>query len=621
MALSELFEKAKTDAQKVPISELKSLVESGKTSPLAAKRSFRPRRITSKLFNPLKILVMITIIGIISTALIFLNITTSQAPTGERIQISDDAASRSINPREKTNQGSAGVIEPEHPTNDKTSPNAKSLGVQVASSNPMDHDTVFKGIILDLSKEELTRLGFMFDEEGFYYLNKLPNGSLVNLWSWKKGNIGSGDFLETPFPCRDNKQAETSFDFYPVVLSETDGQDPRGPGRASRYFWESFGLENDTLVPVLFRAKEFLGSYATDLLIWFKPSEAFFDLIHSEQGEYCMRTIREVKELESRFSGMNDRVIYGFRDESVTPGLQPELVKPIKLSAETLACMGFKVTAESIGYQYSAGGEFLTTWVWGQGIGIRRHFNVVDSLLFTSRKVRLYFITRAEKNQKNHPIGGVYGNRKQFQEQLELCVPIQLGDTTRPEFVRNTIFWIYPDDLFFECLPAEIAGPMMREFNYQAKRLDPDFVPLMGGSIGINGGGLTIDTLKMGGSMGISGGDQKEGSLKEDVEPVPCVYFTSLCESLPGLDYINLYPNPATDQVSVDLGLQKAKVIRFRVVDLGGRVISEEGAAQNYPGGGKYTYLLDISKLQKGFYLLVITDEEGARLTRRFVKN
>lgn len=86
------------------------------------------------------------------------------------------------------------------------------------------------------------------------------------------------------------------------------------------------------------------------------------------------------------------------------------------------------------------------------------------------------------------------------------------------------------------------------------------------------------------------------------------------------MDYVNLYPNPATDKLNIDLVLQHAKKIRFRIVDLGGSVISDDGSPENYPDGGQFKYQFDISKLQAGLYLLLMSDEEGSRLTKRFVK-
>ncbi len=70
--LAELFEQARQATPEAPASKILSLVDQGKTSPLAANRSLRPRRIR-QFFNPLKILIMITPIVIITSALLIWN--------------------------------------------------------------------------------------------------------------------------------------------------------------------------------------------------------------------------------------------------------------------------------------------------------------------------------------------------------------------------------------------------------------------------------------------------------------------------------------------------------------------------------------------------------------------
>ncbi len=202
----------------------------------------------------------------------------------------------------------------------------------------------------------------------------------------------------------------------------------------------------------------------------------------------------------------------------------------------------------------------------------------------------------------------------------DLFLPVKIIDTTLSEKVQNCIFWIYPNERFFACLPTEIGVPMLKEFNFQRKRLDPNFVPIMDGAVGV---GVWLITKPSGLASGIeSAVDQrKNAKVKENTEPAPCVYFTNLCESLPGLDFVNLYPNPATDKLNVEIVIQQAKKIRYRVFDMAGRILSDDGSPENYTEGGKFTYQMDISKLQSGFYLLILTDELGAKLTRRFVKN
>ena len=66
--LSELFEQGRKAAPEAPVGKILSLVEKGKTSPLAAHHSLRPRRI-KQLFNPLKLIVMISPVVILTSIL------------------------------------------------------------------------------------------------------------------------------------------------------------------------------------------------------------------------------------------------------------------------------------------------------------------------------------------------------------------------------------------------------------------------------------------------------------------------------------------------------------------------------------------------------------------------
>jgi hypothetical protein len=204
---------------------------------------------------------------------------------------------------------------------------------------------------------------------------------------------------------------------------------------------------------------------------------------------------------------------------------------------------------------------------------------------------------------------------------MDLCLPIRIIDSTLSKNIQEYIFWVYPDERFFQCLPTETSNSLRQEFNYQKQRLSPNNFQRLAGiddtTVGIN----NPDPRNLNVSIPTNTVVQKWDSSKIEVTQVPCVYYTNLCETLSGLDYVNLYPNPATDKLNIDLVLQKAKKIQFRVFDLGGRLISDEGSPENYPEGGQFKYQLDISKLQPGLYLLVMTDNEGAKLTRRFVKN
>ncbi|MDD4646280.1 MAG: T9SS type A sorting domain-containing protein, partial [Bacteroidales bacterium] len=186
---------------------------------------------------------------------------------------------------------------------------------------------------------------------------------------------------------------------------------------------------------------------------------------------------------------------------------------------------------------------------------------------------------------------------------IDLCLPIRIVDSTLPKKIQEYIFWVYPNERFFQCLPSETSNSLRQEFNYQKQRLSPGNSQRLRAIDDTTVGIRNTDTRNLNASIITDTVVQKWDSSKIEATQVPCVYYTNLCETLSGLDYVNLYPNPATDKLNVDLVLQKAKKIQFRVFDLGGRLISDEGSPENYPEGGQFKYQLDISKLQPGLYL------------------
>jgi hypothetical protein len=589
-SLSELFEQARRAQAEVPVGDVKSLLESGYTSPLAAKPSFRPRRIT-RLFNPLKMIVMITPVVIITSALLLIH------PGGSRNSIlSKDSLEISKSqvisivedPLKKESRASPFT---EQKSNELEDTGLKSLGIPVGLPEPSPDDSLFQGVILNLTKEELSRLGFMFDQEGYYYLNQLPDGSKLNFWSWQGNQGGSFGFGAGGYVNQADKADLVINDFYPVILTNLEGENLYPLNTVKGITTENFELVNDTLVPVYFSSAS-LGGYnkVDDQLVWFKVSPRFFNLINSDEGNRSQKIFNDVKALQNQLVERN-RVQYQYNTEL------PQL-NILKIKTEDLACMGIIIARDSIKYEIKIKGSDYCWYAHEKGVGIRRlTIGMPGDLNQPWDGLLVYSITTDVNNRVgNLPVGFPL-------ESADLIIPVQIDDEMILPVFKKLVFWIYPNEKFFSCLPPEIAEPLRKEFNYQLKRIEPNFVPRMGGSIGIGGGGL-----------------QKDSSALK-TEPVPCVYFANLCEAIPGLDNISLFPNPATDKLNVELILQKAKMIRFRVFDMSGKLLSGDEPPQNYPDAGRITHTLDISSLQQGFYLMVVTDEEGQRVTRRFIKN
>ncbi|MFO7617234.1 MAG: T9SS type A sorting domain-containing protein [Bacteroidales bacterium] len=495
------------------------------------------------------------------------------------------------------------------------------ISLAQSPAGPERRDTTFRGEILHLSKEELTRLGFLFDDEGYYYLNQLPDGSNLNFWSWQSGGRGSYGFASGGFANQHNKAGLSRYDFYPVLTTNLIGEELFPIRQYSGVTAESFKWMNDTLVPVVFSQSKYGGyNRVEDKLVWFKVSDRFFELLGPGKAVQSRAILDHIKTYGLSHGGLTT-VVWDY-------GQASPAFHSLRLHPDALRCLGIDYSGNKIDINLRAddflyhlvitnqNGNVAMTSKETSATSIRSQaiasMPTTESIVLLGisnfRGARMIDLPKRVSRQFNRP-------DLTFSQFLDLGIPVVVDDAWLEDAgSAEVIFWIYPNERFFSCLPPSIAEPLRREFNFQGRRLDPDFCPIM-----------EVVTRKDSLSQGVQtkstveGGGQDPGMA--DGEPVPCVFYTNLCESMPGLDYLNLYPNPATTQININLVLQHAKKIRFRVLDLGGRVITDEGSPENYPDGGNFKHQLDISNLQNGLYLLVMTDESGARETRRFVKN
>jgi len=608
--LKEFIEHLKKMSPEIPADTVKSLIDSGKSSPYVTKRSFQPRRI-KQMFNPLKILVMIAPIVIITSALLIWNPGSRKellAPASQNPQMEQmgSNSTQETNRIRNLNNESGTKLDKEPPADKKS-----SIGSQLPNQPASEKDSTLQGVILELTNEELARLGFRFTPNGFMFLHRMGDGRYLSFISLKD-TYTTHLYLDVKKDVHYLIEKDTtSLDFYPEAISNQQGnllydlatrrlKNQKGYVEGElQTLWEHI---NDTLVPVRINT-DFTGGYdATPFILWFRASASFFSILGSEKTRESQKIWRAAKEM-SLTGGLINHVVNTYQ-----PYKEPENL--LVLSTDIFRCFGFHF--ENGDYSFYS---FINkTWFrFDPHIGDKSFmrnqvptnpdFSGISTPVLSmhskiNQRVFVININLIYEVFRQDSVDGV-----PFMDALELCIPVKIADTTLHQHVQDCIFWIYPNDRFLDCLPREIGEPMRKERNYQLKRMDPNFV------------------LKMGGSLGIGSTESKKESVNEAVEPVPCVYFSNLCESLPGVEYVNLYPNPATDKLNVDLVLQKAKKIQFRVFDMSGRMIADEGSPENYPEGGQFKHQLDISKLKTGLYLLVMTDDEGAKLTKRFVKN
>ena len=75
------------------------------------------------------------------------------------------------------------------------------------------------------------------------------------------------------------------------------------------------------------------------------------------------------------------------------------------------------------------------------------------------------------------------------------------------------------------------------------------------------------------------------------------------------------------NRLNIDITFGNAKTIDYRIFDHSGRVLLDDYLQKIYDQEGIYMETMDISNLNLGLFLNVLTDDGGARMTRKIVKN
>lgn len=79
---------------------------------------------------------------------------------------------------------------------------------------------------------------------------------------------------------------------------------------------------------------------------------------------------------------------------------------------------------------------------------------------------------------------------------------------------------------------------------------------------------------------------------------------------------VNVYPNPATNNVNVAISVPAEQKVTFQIVDMAGRIIQSE--SMNV--AGEYTYSTNISNLATGIYMMRVQTESGKSIHKFIVE-
>jgi photosystem II stability/assembly factor-like uncharacterized protein len=92
---------------------------------------------------------------------------------------------------------------------------------------------------------------------------------------------------------------------------------------------------------------------------------------------------------------------------------------------------------------------------------------------------------------------------------------------------------------------------------------------------------------------------------------------TSLMSTTYPLEFVKVFPNPATSAIEIQVGLEKAMQLKLQITDVTGKTI-EQGGLNASPGNNAYR--MSISTLADGIYFLKVVPAEGSAQTIKLLK-
>lgn len=588
--LKVLFDQARSEKPIADINSVEKLVKSGKRISAGKLKLGKPGR---GLFNPLNLIIMISTIAIITSLFIIFNGNPDEKIIEEDFGVHVYEYPESIREAEPVGEISKDQNESTASESGDSeeviliSPGIRKVEIE---TTVLEKDTIVKGEILHLNKDELKKIGFSFDEDGYYYLNELPDRSKINLWSYshtedrsKASSVGfgRGGYVNPVIKIDAAKR-----NYYPVCTSDLNGKDIRPMQGLPDDFVNRFEYYNDTLVPVVLSWSELGGKRGNNRIAWFKVSLNFYE----DLG--LLYTLQK----EPNHNGY--KVVFDYSYSQLNIG------RAIVLDHSLIPNLGFSLTADSLVYRYGKNVEF---WVTSFGSGVQslggdiklNQSKVIDKpMLCAVTDILTKGSMNVNPNAFYEVDSTIRGN-----DWIDICIPIRFSNEKEQLWEGNT-FWFYPNEWLFKNLPYSIGIPMRAEYNVNV-------APKLRGTDNIT-------------APFISGGVRAPKGYydeKTEEESVPCEYFPTFCEGLPGLDDINVFPNPATELLNVEISISRPKTIDFRIFDISGRLMLEDVETQKYDDAGHYRQQIDLSSLEEGFYLLVLTDDEGGKMTRRVIKN
>lgn len=483
-----------------------------------------------------------------------------------------------------------------------------------ASPNVLNYDPA-TAVIVD--SKQMKSLGFSISDkhlslkgkssEGKFHFAMNDSTEMVNILMKNRLNLISKPFIIPYFIS--NQYWESPLASFVHMASK--GETPNDP--------EVFMAERCEFVPIVYDVP-FRDSF--QLVVWYKPTWELFNLlgVHPEKQNAIRRRLQEncQNDMKIAYSGTQD---YSFEELFENTPSNVRGVKMLQLSSAELAKLGIYVENQTILHNMGALSHKYTKY--GSSFVIKTSKTATgDKVTLNDGNNTVIHLDTSYKNQK--PIMPImitddlaqslrsYVNtgandslstpesRIQHYLNSSFLIPVLVEtgksytsvDKLVGKLRPDCIFWYQPTERFLSQLPSEMAAEIRTEMAkiVEDQALETDF---------------KVDLQSV------------TTAQKDTTES--CQYF-EICQNTKGaITQHAVYPNPAYEEVNVDITVSQACAAHISVATINGQVVLTK-QVQLKGDVNNQTKLL-IAHLNPGMYLINIETTEGDFYTQRVIKN
>ena len=95
--------------------------------------------------------------------------------------------------------------------------------------------------------------------------------------------------------------------------------------------------------------------------------------------------------------------------------------------------------------------------------------------------------------------------------------------------------------------------------------------------------------------------------------------YSGLANSLPEGEILSIYPNPASSELTIKIGLDYVSNTQLQIIDLTGKIVKDFSEKFDYEHG-IYKAKLDISDLKTGIYFVKVVQPDKVFSKKLLVK-